>query len=110
METNIDFEINQIDNELAHALTDFAPLKLKPSKLIQTTIKLEHIYGSIENIPNSYLKRLNKLSRSDEIMANRGIKYYYSRHVSIRRTAHLMGCSNGYVRNRFERLKQSTNQ
>lgn len=110
METNVDFEINQIDNELGHALTDFAPLKLKPSKLIQTTIKLENIYGSIENIPNSYLKKLNQLSRSDEIMAHRGIKYYYSRHVSIRRTAHLMGRSNGYVRNRFERLKQATNQ
>lgn len=110
METNVDFEINQIDNELGHALTNFAPLKLKPSKLIQTTIKLENIYGSIENIPNSYLKRLNQLSRSDEIMAHKGINYYYSHHVSIRRTAHLMGRSNRYVRNSFERLKQVTNQ
>ena len=116
METNIYFEINQIDKELGQALTDFAPLKLKPSKLIQTTIKLENIYGSIENIPSSELAKLHNLSQNtgnkhtfiiktdDE--SKRVIKYGFRKHMTTYAVSKIIHHDRRYVQLRYNYLKK----
>lgn len=116
METNIDFEMDQINKELGHALTDLAPLKLKPSKLIQTTIKLENIYGSIENIPSSELTKLHSLSQDagskhtfilkTDSESKRVIEYGFRKHMTTYEVSKIIRHDRRYVQRRYNYLKK----
>lgn len=97
----------QIDQALGSALTQFSPLKLKPSPLIEHTIKLEKRYGSIDNIPNKELAKLHKLATP---LPNGGVKKCFELGLSIRKTCKITKRSFGYVRRRFEKMKKATNK
>lgn len=116
METNVDFEIDQISKELGRALTDLAPLKLKPSKLIQTTIKLENIYGSIENIPSSELTKLHSLSQDTgnkhtfilktDSESKRVIEYGFRKQMTTYAVSKIIHHDRRYVQRRYNYLKK----